>query len=662
MRLLRVLVVSCLFAVDGSFGWAQQASTLLPEIVVTATRIATPTLEVPAFTTVIGADDIKSSPAADLSELLRDRAGLVVNSDGAAGAVSTASIRGSTSSEVLVLVNGVPLNSSRDGTVDLSQIPLSMISRVEIVRGGESSVYGTNAVGGIVNIITKKPGRTASMSVKIENGGYLPHAAMVVSQGGGQTPVAADPLDLLDMQRLSLSGSGRLGRIGVAAAGGFTRAANGFVWNDSSYLGGWRRESHAGGLSGNGYLDVSAPFGAGTVSVTGTLTSSAFDVPGSLDPFGITSHAEQQRTVARGTVGYASEQKPADRFGVKADGYYQFDLLHYADPSAVPITDSTHRTNTAGGELSSDLTVTDLLSLNGGASTRYDALSSSDVGQRSRLDVAGFVSATYSATPKLSLTPSARYDYFTDIGGGFSYRLGTVYAINSVSSLKASLSRSFRVPTMNDLYWPSSPYAMGNPALKPESALAGDFGYSVRTRALSLDCALFSRYVTDQIIWAPTGDPVTSPWTPTNLGRTLIPGIELNGKIQFLNGFSFSASYSFIYSFLLTGAAASYSIADNKRVPYVPINTLAAELGYKKGGAHLSVEGRYVGREYTDDGNTLSAAITGHAVFNLRYLQQLGKSVGFSLVLKNVLNSVYETQAGYPMPPFSFWSGIEVRL
>ena len=102
--------------------WAQQAPEL-NEVVVTATRIDSPILESPSLVTVITQQGILDSGAADLSGVLAQQSGIVVNDYGPQGQGKTVSIRGSTSSQVLVLVDGIRLNSSFDGTVDLSRIP-----------------------------------------------------------------------------------------------------------------------------------------------------------------------------------------------------------------------------------------------------------------------------------------------------------------------------------------------------------------------------------------------------------------------------------------------------------------------------------------------------------------------------------------------------------
>ena len=135
--------------------------------------------EAPSSVTVIGPTQIEQSDAANLGQLLNGQPDVVVNDYGTQGGVQTVSIRGSTSDQVLVLLDGVRLNAA-DGSVDLSSIPLEAIDHIEIVRGVDSSLYGSGAIGGVINIITRTPEKP-SASVSVTNGSFLPHAASTVA-------------------------------------------------------------------------------------------------------------------------------------------------------------------------------------------------------------------------------------------------------------------------------------------------------------------------------------------------------------------------------------------------------------------------------------------------------------------------------------------------
>lgn len=637
--------------------WAQ---TELPEITVTANRIATPTLDSPAFVTVISASQIAQSPSKDLAELLRSQSGVNVDDYGPRGGLKTVSIRGSTSAQVLVLVDGVRRNSARDGVVDLSQIPLSMIDHIEIVRGGESSVYGADAVGGIINIITKKTEGTR-LDFKLENGSYLPRSAVRVSEGMAETPAPASALDLVDSQTAALDGSVAFGGGGLSFGGSFVRAANGYVFYDSRYTGTWRKENHAALLSGSGYIGADLRVGGGTLSTRGSFLYSNSQVPGPLSGFALTTHAEQENTSASGTVNFDTPRFLSDALSLKIGGFYRFDRLGYQDPSQTPPADSTHTTHTAGVTLTQKLTISDSAALIYGIDTEYDFVDSTDIGRLNRTALGGFAAFPVSPTALLTVTPSIRYDWYSDFSGGLSYRLGVVYLLGDSSSLKASAGESYRIPTLNDMYWPG-PWTPGNPKLQPEIAYHADFGYSVRSRTLSLDAALFARYLLGQIVWGPTGDPIADPWTPQNLGRSLIPGFELHAEWNLTAAVSFKADYTFMYSLLLADASGAHTFADDLRVPYVPVHSFSSGLRWNLGGTELGADMEYVGKQYSDTANTEASALKSHVVFNASFRQELTKNLTLSVAGKNIFNQLYSAQAGYVMPPFSLWTGVELRM
>ncbi len=179
MKLFAVLLVSALFLGTGA-SYAQENdnpdaasgeagaeeikdgdSYILEEIAVSATRTETASEKAPASVTVITADDIRKKNAATVDELLRNEAGIVVSRNkGLASSVLNISMRGlGTGDRNLVMLDGIPLNDGYTGDVPWTQLGLDNIERIEITRGPGSALYGGNAMGGVVNIVTKKPGK-----------------------------------------------------------------------------------------------------------------------------------------------------------------------------------------------------------------------------------------------------------------------------------------------------------------------------------------------------------------------------------------------------------------------------------------------------------------------------------------------------------------------
>jgi vitamin B12 transporter len=627
----------------------------LPEVVVTATRIESPALDVPSFVTVIGSADIEKSGAAGLAELLATQSGITVGDNGTKCSVTSAHVRGSTSAQVLVLLDGMRLNSSRDGMIDLSTIPLALIEKIEIVRGGESSLYGTGAIGGVINIITKKA-ETPEISLGITNESYIPHGASVVTEGPVIAPAAENPMDLIDSQKVELSVSGKLGDVGLTAGGTLVRAANGFTWNDTTSLGGYRRMNNAQALSADGTLGLLLPFAGGSLGARGIVSSYDIGIPGSLTY--VSSQAKQRDTSASVSLYWNTDRLSSDALTLDLKGFYRYEELTYSNPLFPP--DSLHRTHSASADLTQKLTVSPLFAAVYGGSVSYDLAESTNLAQtKDRLNLAGFLSLPFSLLETLTVTPSARYDYYSDFPGYLSLQLGAVLLLSDTSSLKASAGSAYRTPTLNELYWyESDGFMAGNPNLQPETSYSGEVGYSLADGGLSLDAAIFARLAFNTIDW----DFTLFPSIPVNIGKSFLPGVELHGKAALTDRISLQADYTFIYSLLLQYGSETIPLAADRRAPWTPLHALSARIGWDDGVSSFGVEERYVGKQYTDSANTESAALPAYFITNADYRLAVSGNLTFSVVLRNLFNAEYQTQNGYPMPPFSIQTGVNIKF
>jgi len=132
------------------------SAAAVEEVVVTATRTPVPVDDVLAPVTVITRDELAKNLSADVAELLRFHAGIELGRNGGMGQPASIFIRGANSSHTLVLLDGVRINPGTFGTASLQNIPPDTIERVEIVKGPRSTLYGTDAIGGVINIITRR--------------------------------------------------------------------------------------------------------------------------------------------------------------------------------------------------------------------------------------------------------------------------------------------------------------------------------------------------------------------------------------------------------------------------------------------------------------------------------------------------------------------------
>lgn len=187
-RVRSILSAAILLALSNTVN-AQEASDE-PTIVVSAARSAQVVTDALPHTTLIDRATIEQSPAADVVGLLKMQSGLSITQSGTSGSLSGVRIRGGETSHTLILLDGVPMNSLSAGShASLEQIPLSSIERIEIVRGNVSALYGSQAVGGVIQIFTRKPnGNDATIRVA---GGNRGQRQVSVQVRGGNEVVQA---------------------------------------------------------------------------------------------------------------------------------------------------------------------------------------------------------------------------------------------------------------------------------------------------------------------------------------------------------------------------------------------------------------------------------------------------------------------------------------
>ncbi len=150
----RFLIALCVLLALAPLGRAQEVE--LEEVVITAARLPEPRLEATASVLVINAVEIQKKEARLLPEVLRDVLGLHLVQNGAEGKQASVFLRGTNSDHTLVLIDGVRVNSTTTGGFDFSAISVDDIERIEVLKGPQSTLYGSDAIGGVINIITKR--------------------------------------------------------------------------------------------------------------------------------------------------------------------------------------------------------------------------------------------------------------------------------------------------------------------------------------------------------------------------------------------------------------------------------------------------------------------------------------------------------------------------
>ncbi|HUV06281.1 MAG TPA: TonB-dependent receptor [Spirochaetia bacterium] len=607
---------------------------------------------------VVGADEIRASGARNAAEVVAPVLGVQIDRYGGITAPSVVSIRGSSPEQVLVLVNGKRLNSAQGGGVDFSTINPQDIERVEVVRGGASALYGENAFGGVINIITKD--------------GYGKDFSGFLEYG-----YASFNTHTLTGQLIGSFGKDRMFDFFLSASGLYTDG--GYRFPDEHSESGFSTRTNTQGMKG----DTSFKIGwdivrdAGLrVALSGQTHNDSKGVPG-LKEFP-TEEATMEDSRYMGMLSLLWQNNPLA--GLSLDVYGLKQVRHYQDPGFyLGEVDDTHDNVALGTELG--LSRQDdfrflLLSSKAGYSFRYDYLVSTGLlkaegseegsGEVFRTGHSGYARTELNLFPfeeggtgRVVLFPAVRFDanrVVYESGGvstspnAFSFNFGLLLPFNSERStlIKANVGTSYRVPSFDDLFWPATSFAVGNPELKPEEAFIYDIGLLVQpVPFFSFEIVHFSQDVTNLIQWNPGA---SGQWRPENIGKALINGVELESRFLFQldaihSYLELRGNYTYLFARDKTEGSATFD-AQLPRRPFERAN-IAGTLTHVNGHS-LRVEGRYVGYRYITAQNT--KYLPSYFVLDTTLNLQILENFTMKLTVKNLLGEEYVDIREFPIP------------
>ncbi len=645
----------------------------LDEIVVTATRYPVALQNIAVATMVIDRPYIESIRALNIGELLHGSAGVDIKDYGTPGVVMSVTLRGIPSNGTLVLLNGQPLNMMTTGMADLSVVDISAVERIEIVKGPVSSIYGANTLGGVVNIITTKERNkpeiranassfTTTFDTLLQNK-YLSIVA-VVPRSRLQVDVSAVYQNSLGLRSNSDLTKYNLQGTVAYRADALTVQAH-MLYDDKDY-----------GLPGPmPLIDSLHP-----VPVFGDSTAtSVFDRENDATLLG---NAEVHWTI--------SEQILWEHrlYGDRREGSFH---TQYAGWMSDTIIEDHGYLTYSGGYNTMLLTKFSNLDMAIGLDVRLDSLRTEKVSAQSGDTIWNASSYTFGGWCRakrdfgeiVSLTPSLRIDYNRDFGTFYSPSIGLISALQSNLVFKASIGRTFRAPSLNDLYWPVS----GNRELTPEYGWA----YEVRIEASPIPLmfgavSLFTRDIKDRISWMPdTG----SLWKPQNLNELSIIGmdIELRGQVFGIMDVSAEGTYlsatqkndEIVYDYYDWVADTGLTIIQEieREAAFIPQYTLNfSQHIHAPYAIDIDLCELYVAprRNYYvnyDDHPVVTMnekTLNRYILFNVSVTKAFTRFITLTIGVKNVLNVKYATQFGYsvsdldyPMPARTFLAQLGVK-
>jgi len=570
-----------------------------------------------AAATVIEAERF-AGEAKGVAELVATAPGVAVNEYGGLGHLATVSIRGATADGVLVLIDGIPLNTAFGGGVDLASIPRHWIDRIEIVRGTEGAHYGAGALGGVVNVITRRP-RGADWSAEASGGSFETFAASAERSG------SLGPAALL----LAFGGEASGGAFPYRYAENPDAPAPTWVHavraNDAS--------SRAGAMA-----KLAAPLGPSRLDVLAQLSGGRRELPGS--PYLLTPGDWQED--ARAALSARLSRAASDRVLLAAGLAGRFDWLS----SRTGLVRSGHRGGSAALDAEARLQHGRGL-LRIGLQLQEEALLAEGLGgTRLRRTFAGSLSDELElAGDRLRVGPALRVER-TGGFGGVSSKLGASVRLAGPLALRASGGTTFRAPSFAELELQQA-LVVPNPALVPEEGLGGDAALVLDTPAVHASLGAHATLYRDLIYYQRVSFGRMKPF---NAGKVLVRGLEAEvatAPAPRLLGLSFSASYTLLATEILRGVRGTLG----NEVPHRARHRLYARLAVDPGPAGAHLEAHLVGRQFEDDQNLapIPEALTWNAGAWLRLARS--PELAIALEARNLLDDrTLRDGFGNPLP------------
>ena len=512
-RILIWMVLGLVLTMVWSSVNAQEESSTLDPVTVTAERFPVKEKESSRFVSTYTAEELKETGADNLVDALRRKGSFAYEAFGPLGIShggmnSTLSIRGVANGE-LVLINGSPIQGAAGQGYDLSAIPIEQIERVEVLRGAASTLYGADAMSGVINIITKKNPTETSTRAAVELG----HYQYVNGDVGFQSPLVNAGFNYQHLEKLT--------EISRSFSNNYrydTDAVNKYSLN----------------------LDIT-PFENFHIDYLGSYYKTGFKKiydSGKYKPMEGTEQEDYNQ--------FADIRLETESFRVKAFGSYsRINRNEYTDPKE-PKDKNTNYNYGLEGDYRYEIFATELTV--GGDYIHRAADYNNQYGKHDRDDYALFAQLKKEFFDRLMLSVGAREQFINADSDGENYNMflptfGGAFEVTQSLNFFANVGKAFRAPTFNNLYYDSS-FLKGNPNLKPEKGWTYEAGAKFDIPYTRIRLAGFFMDYSDKIeIDRSKGYPLTY----FNAGDYQSRGVEwqidvfpFENQKSFLNNISFN--------------------------------------------------------------------------------------------------------------------------
>ncbi len=619
---------------------AAEADPALPDptIVVTANRTPTPLARVGQSISIIDLPELERRQSQTVADVLRTIPGVTIARNGGLGGVASVFIRGADSEQTVALIDGVKLNdpSTPGGGFNFGNLMIGNIERIEVLRGSQSVLWGSQAIAGVVNMITRRPTERLAVNARGEVG-YRGTANLVANVSGQAGPLSASV------------GGGWLRSDGISA---FAESRGG---REPDGYENWGANANLTLALGD---DVS-------VDARGWLSRGRVNQDG-FPPPSFAFADVNETAVTREIVGYTGINaalfggRLRNRLGLAIT---DTDRRNSVPTSSVPsfagegrnerieyqgiaaLADGWEATFGAEQEISRFAT-----SSNGGAVTSG----------RARL-YSLYANLVASPAAGLTLTGGVRRDDHDRFGDATSLAASGVYTLGaSGTTLRASYAEGFKAPSLFQLL-----SNFGNSLLRPERARGWDAGVTQALAGgrLQLAATWFQRDSRDLIIFISCPQPLAGictgrPFgTYDNIARARAEGLEAALTLKPVDGLTLQASHTYVDSRNRTPGNANL----NRRLPRRPEHSSSLAVDYRWGfGLETGVSLLNVGPSFENASN--ATRLPGYTLVDVRAALPVGKRLELTARIENLFNAAYETALRFGQPGRAGYIGARVRI
>ncbi|WP_405632762.1 TonB-dependent receptor domain-containing protein [Pseudoalteromonas sp. Ld20] len=571
-------------AIAAALSFSASAEQSIERITVTANKFEQSITDVLASVTVIERSDIEQANVRDLPSLLKTKAGFQINSNGGFGQNSGVSLRGSSSRHTLILVDGIRSGSATLGYKSISNIPLNSIERIEIVKGSRAAVYGSDALAGVINIITRKA-QLVTLDVTFGSDAYQNYqvaGTTVIDALTASFNAGFEKTDGFDVLQ------------GVALdEDGYENKNIGFNVNyTNEQLG----RLKARGQYSEGYAQYDSAFSP----ADSTVENNDFE----------------NYQIGLGWDKAFENQTHSIDIAFSNDGSDNSRIDH-TNTTVVDIFETQRKQVDYNGLYS----VNREFNISGGLNWYKDDISGTtgEYSKKNREVFAGFIGGYYDAE-KLLANLAIRYDNDQYFGDETTYTAAVGYRFHKNATFRVSQSTGFKAPTFNDLYYPFS----GNPNLVPETSVNQELGLTIDFTQAAVDISIFRNDIENLIAWAPNAD---GKWQPANINEARHEGVEFSFKNQV---FGFDNQFNFTY---LNAENTATGVAQTYVSPRTINWSVAKQWGDFDAGFNM---------QYRSGREGKVTMLSSYTLWDLTANYQLNESLSFSLRVENIFDREYD--------------------